>query len=120
MADEFDYEMSREEEWRLVRELKPEEGRALMERMTRAYMEEHPHNVTSKALLRSEASADIAALRQRELDMHDRLLMRSAAESSRDTLHDNGPGKEPGVYTTGEARDRAAHAAPGQAAEPEK
>jgi len=111
MADEFDYEMSREEEWRRVRELKPEEGRILMERMTRAYREEQQQDATGKALSRAEASADIAS-RQNELDAHDRLMLRQASESARDTLHDNGPGKEPGAYTTQEARDRAAHAAP--------
>ncbi len=120
MANEFDYDLSREEEWRLVRELSPEEGRAVMDRMTRAYMEEHPQSATNKALSRSEASADIAASRQRELDTHDRLVMRGAAQSARDVLHDNGPGKEPGVYTIQEARDRAAHSAPVHAREPEK
>jgi hypothetical protein len=72
------------------------------------------------ALQQTESSANIGARRQRELDAHDRLLMRGAADASRDALHDNGPGLEPGTYTKQEARDRAAHAAPAPRLEPEK
>lgn len=116
--------MSREEEWRLVGTLTPEEGTTLMEHMTRSYHasieEQQGQSATSKALSHSEKSADISATRQHALDAHDRLMMRRAAESARDVLHDNGPGKEPGIYTTHEARDRAGHAAPAYAREPEK
>lgn len=66
------------------------------------------------------APADESVKRQRELDAHDRLMARSAAKASRDTLHDSGAGKEPGVYTVHEARDRAAHTAPAGTREQEK
>lgn len=75
---------------------------------------------TEKALNHTERSADVSAKRQRELDAHDRMMMRGAAEASRDALHDNGPGKEPGAYTVQEARDRAAHTPPAHRMEPDK
>src|SRR5579885_2874254 len=49
------------------------------------------------------------ARRQRDLDTHDRMVARAATEAARDTLHDSGPGRLPGEYTTHEARDRAHH-----------
>ena len=75
---------------------------------------------TQKALHHTEDSADIAAKRQRELDAHDRMMMRNSAEASRDALHDNGPGKEAGAYTVQEACDRAAHAPAVHRIEPDK
>jgi hypothetical protein len=47
--------------------------------------------------------------RERELSEHDRVIERSAAHASRDTLHDASAGQEPGAYTTEQARDRAGH-----------
>ena len=44
-----------------------------------------------------------------DLARHDREMAKGAAEASRDALHDNTPGKEPGEYTKREAIDRAAH-----------
>lgn len=73
-----------------------------------------------RALRQSETSTEISARRQRDLDTHDRLVLRGAADASRDVLPDNGPGKEPGAYTTHEARDRAAHTPPAHTLEPEK
>ncbi len=73
-----------------------------------------------KALHKGEASTDISARRQQDLDIHDRLMLRGAADASRDVLHDNGPGKEPGAYTIHEARDRAAHTPPAHTLEPEQ
>jgi hypothetical protein len=58
--------------------------------------------------------------RQRELDAHERLMAHDAASASRDVLHDNGPGRDPGEYTVHEARDRAAHTPAAPAREPER
>lgn len=85
------------------------------------------HGNLEKALADAQSSdaiagaspADESVKRQRELDAHDRLMAPSAAEASRDALHDNGPGKEPGACTVHEARDRAAHT-PVLTREPEK
>lgn len=44
-----------------------------------------------------------------DLAWHDRQMANGALEASRDALHDSTPGKNPGEYTTKEARDRAAH-----------
>ena len=72
-----------------------------------------------KALAQSENSL-AAGERRRELGEHDRLMAQRAAEAARDTLHDSGPGKEPGAYTTREARERAAHSPPLPGREPER
>jgi hypothetical protein len=47
--------------------------------------------------------------RRRDLDAHDRMMARRAADAARDTLHDSTPFEQPGSYTVYEARDRAAH-----------
>lgn len=73
-----------------------------------------------KALHHTETSTDIAAKRQDELTLHDRIVSRSAINAARHALHDNGPGKDPGTYTTYEARDRAAHTPAVTRIEPEK
>ena len=128
MATEEERGISREEEWRMVREASAEEGKALMAHMTRQFFELYPdqavqeqqEGAVGKALQQSESSAEVSAKRQQELDAHDRMVMRGAAQASRDALHDNGPGKEPGAYTAQEARDRAAHTPGLHQMEPEK
>ena len=70
-----------------------------------------------RAITDAQSSDDIAGGQQRELqvrrqgelDWHDRLMARGAANASRDALHDGNSGKQPGDYTVYEARDRAAH-----------
>jgi hypothetical protein len=77
-----------------------------------------PESRTQQALKQGETSINVAARRQGALDLHDRLIMRGAAEASRDALHDNGTKTAPGTYTTYEARDRAAHTPPAHELEP--
>jgi hypothetical protein len=72
-----------------------------------------------EALGNGEVPPEKLARQQRDLDAHDRMIARAAAEAARDALHDNGPGRASGEYTVHEARDRAAHT-PALTREPEK
>jgi hypothetical protein len=88
------------------------EHREIYEIMERAKVHKALADTQLSAGSAGATPIDASLKRQRDLDVHDRLMAQGAAKASRDALHDSGSGKEPGAYTTHEARDRAAHTPP--------